>query len=68
MLFVLAVMFWLAGCSSTLTTRTVETETAIVADVCRAWLPITYSSRDTDQTQLEVRAGNAAREAYCMEP
>lgn len=64
-LSLLATTFFLAGCSPTLTTRTAATEAAIAADVCRAWQPVTYSSRDTEQTQLEVRATNAARAAYC---
>lgn len=36
------------------------------ADLCkRGWLPQTYSSRDTEQTQAEARANNAARAAFC---
>jgi hypothetical protein len=61
----LAMTFSLAGCLSTSTTRTDATEAAIVADVCRAWPVVTYSSRDTEQTQTEARANNAARDAYC---
>jgi hypothetical protein len=54
-----------AGCQQTSTTRTDATEMAIAADVCRAWRPVTYSSLDSEQTVLEVRASNAARDAYC---
>jgi len=64
----LATTFWLAGCSPTLTTRTgaTEAEAAMAADLCEhAWRPVTYSSRDTEQTQIEVRAANAARATYC---
>lgn len=63
----LVMMLFLAGCQQTLTTRTAETERAIAGDVCSVWVPRTYSSRDTEETQLEVRANNAARNAYCME-
>ena len=55
----------LAGCLSMKPIAIEETEAAIVADVCRAWKPVTYSSRDTEQTQNEARANNAARDAYC---
>jgi uncharacterized lipoprotein YajG len=57
----------LAGCQLTSTTRTnaAEAAAAIAADVCRAWQPTTYSSRDTAETQLGNRANNAARDAYC---
>lgn len=33
--------------------------------VCGQWLSITYSSRDTRQTQDEVRLGNGRRAGYC---
>lgn len=61
----LATTCLLAGCSPTLSTQTAATEAGIAADVCRAWQPVTYSSRDTEQTQVEARANNAARAAYC---
>jgi uncharacterized lipoprotein YajG len=64
-LLMLATTSFLAGCSPTSSTLTVETESAIAADVCQAWQPVTYSSRDTEQTQLQARANNAARAAYC---
>ena len=55
---------WLAGCQSIPTIRTDATDT-IVVDVCRVWQPVTWSSRDIEQTQIEARANNAARAAYC---
>lgn len=61
----LAMTCFLAACQSATTTRTAETDRAIAADVCRVWRPVTYSSRDTEKTRLEVRANNAARDAYC---
>lgn len=69
----LAMMCVLAACSPTLTTLTGGTdapaaEASISADVCRAWKPVTYSSRDTGQTQLEARANNAGRDSYCGKP
>ncbi len=66
-LLTLATTSFLAGCSPTTSTLTVETEGAIAAGVCQAWKPVTYSSRDTEQTQLEARANNAARASYCDE-
>jgi hypothetical protein len=67
MLLPLLAMLFVTGCLSTPKTRIGETEAAIVADVCRVWLPVTYSSRDTAETVLEARANNAARSAYCGE-
>lgn len=61
----LATMLFPAGCSPTTTTLTAGTEATVAADVCRVWLPLTYSSRDTELTQTEARANNAARDAYC---
>jgi hypothetical protein len=58
-------MSLLGGCQSILPTNTAATETSIAADTCRAWKPVTYSSRDSEQTQVEARANNAARESYC---
>lgn len=66
---VLGMTFCLVGCQSLQTTRTagIEADQAVTAGVCRVWVPITYSSRDTDQTRLEVRGNNAARGEYCGE-
>jgi len=62
---VLVTMCLLAGCQS-IPTQTAETEAAMVADLCdHAWRPVIYSSRDAEQTQIEARAANAARAAYC---
>lgn len=63
-------LFLLASCSPTLTTLTggtsaAVTEQSIAADVCRAWKAVSYSSRDTPETVLQVRANNEARKAYC---
>jgi len=33
--------------------------------VCQAWLPISWSSDDTDQTILEVKLNNAAHACAC---
>lgn len=63
--------FFLAGCQSIPTTPTGATDVAeierrIVAEICqRAWKPQTYSSRDTEETQVLAVAGNASRAAYC---
>ena len=63
----LAMLFSTAACQQIPTTRTVaiEADTMIAEDICDVWLPVSYSSRDTDETQLEARANNAARDAYC---
>lgn len=63
----LAMTCLVAGCVPTLTTQTaaIEADRVTAAQVCKVWVPITYSSRDTEQTQTEVRANNAARKAYC---
>lgn len=36
-----------------------------IAVVCDVWTPTTYSSRDTAETQMEIVAANAARDAFC---
>lgn len=46
-------------------TQTAEIDQAVTQGVCGVWKAVTYSSRDTEQTQLEARANNAARDAYC---
>lgn len=57
----------LGGCLHLQTTPTaaIEADKAIAAKVCSVWLPTTYSSRDTEVTQLGNRANNAARDGYC---
>jgi len=44
-------------------------ETAIdarsIAVICETWRPVSWSSRDTPETIREVKAGNAARKAFC---
>ena len=66
-LLMLGMTFCLGGCQSLQMTRTAATEAdkSITDGVCEVWTSITYSSRDTDQTRLEVRANNAARGEYC---
>lgn len=51
----------LTGCA----TMTPTAGTSVSPLVCEAWRPVTWSSRDTDQTIREARANNAAWEAYC---
>lgn len=71
----LATMFSVAACQSILPTptagteeRAAEAEAALARHICQeAWLPTTYSSRDTPETQLGNRANNAARDAFCRE-
>lgn len=61
----LVMTLFLAGCLQTTTTHIAATESKIVAGVCKVWVPVTYSSRDTLETQLKVRANDAARDTYC---
>ena len=37
---------------------------ANAVEVCKAWLPISWSSRDTPETIAEAKANNAARVAW----
>lgn len=64
LLFVLVVPLLTTACGMTFRTSIGETDAAIVQRVCTAWLPVTYSSRDTEQTKIEAKANNAAREAF----
>lgn len=48
----------LAGCATT-------TGTAGTKSVCKAWLAISWSSHDTDETIVEVKANNARQKAWC---
>ena len=36
-----------------------------IAVICETWRPVSWSSRDTPETIREVKAGNAARKAFC---
>lgn len=64
-LLMLATMFLLVGCQSIQRTPTAGIDKKLVQQTCTVWLPITYSGFDTAETQLNVRANNAARDAYC---
>ncbi len=73
LLSLLAMTCGLVACQSIQTTLTGATDAAKAersnaVDVCRAWKDVTYSSRDTNRTQDEVRANNASRDAYCGAP
>jgi hypothetical protein len=48
----------LTGCAKM--TAIVGTEAA-----CQVWKPISWSSKDTDQTIVEVKVNNARREGFC---
>lgn len=64
-LSVLGTMCCLGACQPMALTPTVAIDTRTAEQVCSVWKAVSYSSKDTSQTQLEVRANNAAREAYC---
>lgn len=77
LLLVLGMTSCLAACQTTLgsvlTPTSAKAEKTVAAqadDLCtRAWKPITYSRKnDSAQTVLEIRANNAARDAYCSAP
>lgn len=59
-LLALVMLFLVAGCSQTTKTHIAATDPA-----CIAWRPVTYSSRDTPETQNQARANNAAWTKYC---
>lgn len=54
----LATLLALTACQ---TTRTAGTDKA----VCSIFPPITYSSRDTAETVIQIRRHNAGFESYC---
>jgi hypothetical protein len=58
-MLVMPLMCLLTGCSTL--TGTVETNKS----VCAVWKDISWSSKDTTQTILEVKVNNARREGYC---
>lgn len=65
MLAIVLATLTLTACVTTMGTG--ETEQAIednALKVCDAWLAISWSTRDTDQTIREAKANNAARTAY----
>jgi len=49
----------LAGCSSLMATK--ETDVA----VCTVWRDVSWSSKDTTGTIIEVKQNNARREGWC---
>jgi hypothetical protein len=61
MRFVLAMllMFPLMACSNRM--ATVETN----ASVCGVWRDVSWSSKDTTSTIIEVKQNNARREGWC---
>jgi len=52
-------MCLLSGCASQ--TATVETNSA----VCTVWKDVSWSSKDTTGTIIEVKQNNARREGWC---
>lgn len=65
------VMLSLPACTKTPTAETSGSLIAaeIVKRFCaEIYLPITWSSRDTEQTRLEIRMHNARRDVACAVP
>lgn len=54
----LSVALLTSGCMTT-------TGGGVTDNVCKAWRPVTWSARDTDETIREVKANNAAWGAWC---
>lgn len=57
----------LAGCVTTTDTAATEGVPPEAADplaVCVVWLPISWSSKDTDQTIAEAKANNRAHAGW----
>ena len=51
----------ITGC----TTALISTAAIDVRVICKAFPPIKYSRRDTDETQRQIVGYNAARDALC---
>jgi hypothetical protein len=49
----------LTGCVTLTGTKEINTS------VCQVWKDISWSSKDTTQTIIEVKINNARREGYC---
>lgn len=60
MLSVLAMTLFLGGCN-----QTAKTNSVVIDPACMAWPNVTYSSKDTPETQTQARANNAAKAVYC---
>ena len=61
MRFVLAMLSTLALTGCVTLTGTKETNQS----VCQVWKDVSWSSKDTTQTIIEVKVNNARREGYC---
>lgn len=62
-LLMLAAVLMLTACG---TTTLISATDPARRDLCeRAWKPVTYSSQDTPETQLQARQNNAAYDSYC---
>lgn len=64
----LSVMLILPGCATTTDTNAVTIANAQVNVACQAFKPLSWSSKDTDQTIREAKAHNAAWVAICQGP
>jgi hypothetical protein len=60
LMLLMPLIFPLTGCVTL--TSTVETN----ASVCSVWKDISWSSKDTTGTIIEVRQNNARREGWCL--
>lgn len=60
-----AVTLLLGGCVTTTDTAEIEARLLSKTAVCKAWLPVSWSLKDTDQTILEAKQNNASRKVFC---
>ena len=63
-----ALTLLVSGCQMLAQTTTPTAATDPLTVACKAFRPVTYSSRDTPQTQLEVRQHNAVYDELCKRP
>lgn len=64
LLLLLVPILMTTACATTGTGVTDQVIEDNALKVCHAWLPISWSSRDTEQTRNEVKANNSARVAW----
>jgi len=68
LVLLLSVTLPLAACTSLTNTAATDLPPEVdpVAVACQAFKPITWSSRDTPETAVQIVAHNAAWEALCL--
>jgi hypothetical protein len=59
LLLAMLLMFPLMGCAVQIPISEINTQ------VCQVWKPVSWSSKDTDQTIREIKVNNARRGGWC---